>query len=64
MTFPRNGGAHERQEQAHGDQSQPLISYYIVLSFWDTQTVAISIIYSNTGGQTKKTIVGLMNFVP
>ncbi|KAL2432661.1 putative transporter [Exophiala dermatitidis] len=40
-----------------------LISYYIVLSFWAAQTVAMSMISRNIGGQTKKTVVVSMNFV-
>lgn len=40
-----------------------LISYYIVLSFWAAQTLAMSMISRNIAGQTKKTIVVAMNFV-
>ncbi|EXJ66577.1 uncharacterized protein A1O5_10247 [Cladophialophora psammophila CBS 110553] len=40
-----------------------LISYYIVLSFWAAQTLAMSMISRNVGGQTKKSIVVTMNFV-
>lgn len=40
-----------------------LISYYIVLSFWAAQTLAMSMISRNIGGQTKKSIVVTMNFV-
>ncbi|KAF2501814.1 MFS general substrate transporter [Lophium mytilinum] len=40
-----------------------LISYYIVLSFWAAQTLAMSMISRNIAGQTKKTAVVAMNFV-
>ena len=40
-----------------------LISYYIVLSFWAAQTLSMSMISRNIGGQTKKSIVVTMNFV-
>ncbi|KAK5055363.1 hypothetical protein LTR84_013113 [Exophiala bonariae] len=40
-----------------------LISYYIVLSFWAAQTLAMSILSRNVGGQTKKSIVVTINFV-
>ena len=46
-----------------GTQVGLLISYYIVLSFWAAQTLAISMISRNIVGQTKKTVVGAMNFV-
>ncbi|EXJ61601.1 hypothetical protein A1O7_02029 [Cladophialophora yegresii CBS 114405] len=40
-----------------------LISYYIVLSFWAAQTLAMSMLSRNVGGQTKKSVVVTMNFV-
>jgi hypothetical protein len=40
-----------------------LISYYIVLSFWAAQTLAMSMISRNIAGQTKKSVVIAMNFV-
>jgi hypothetical protein len=40
-----------------------LISYYIVLSFWAAQTLAMSMLSRNVGGQTKKSIVVTLNFV-
>ncbi|TVY41098.1 putative transporter [Lachnellula occidentalis] len=40
-----------------------LFSYYLVLSFWAAQTIAISMISRNTGGQTKKTVVVAANFI-
>ncbi|EON67691.1 hypothetical protein W97_06834 [Coniosporium apollinis CBS 100218] len=44
-------------------QAGLLISYYIVLSFWAAQTLAMSMISRNTAGQTKKTVVVAMNFI-
>ncbi|OCL04199.1 MFS transporter [Glonium stellatum] len=46
-----------------GTQVGLLISYYIVLSFWAAQTLAMSMISRNIAGQTKKTVVVAMNFV-
>lgn len=40
-----------------------LISYYIALSFWAAQTLAMSMITRNVAGQTKKSIVIAFNFV-
>ena len=40
-----------------------LISYYIVLSFWAAQTLAMSLLSRNVAGQTKKTVVVAMNFI-
>jgi len=40
-----------------------LISYYIVLSFWAAQTLAMSMISRNVAGQTKKTVVVAANFI-
>lgn len=40
-----------------------LISYYIVLSFWAAQTLSMSLLSRNIGGQTKKSVVVAMNFV-
>lgn len=40
-----------------------LISYYIVLSFWAAQTLAMSLLSRNVAGQTKKTVCVAMNFV-
>lgn len=39
-----------------------LLSYYIVLSFWAAQTLAMSLISRNVAGQTKKTVVVAANF--
>ncbi|KAK0662907.1 putative transporter [Lasiodiplodia hormozganensis] len=44
-------------------QAGLLISYYIVLSFWAAQTLAMSMISRNTAGQTKKTVIVAANFV-
>ncbi|KAK7543648.1 MFS transporter [Phyllosticta citricarpa] len=40
-----------------------LFSYYIVLSFWAAQNLAMSMISRNVAGQTKKSIVVAANFV-
>jgi MFS family permease len=40
-----------------------LISYYIVLSFWAAQTLAMSMLSRNVAGQTKKSTTVAMNFV-
>ena len=40
-----------------------LISYYIVLSFWAAQTLGMSLLSRNVGGQTKKTVCVTLNFV-
>jgi hypothetical protein len=39
-----------------------LISYYIALSFWAAQTLAMSMITRNVAGQTKKSIAIAFNF--
>lgn len=40
-----------------------LFSYYIVLSFWAAQTITMSLISRNVGGQTKKSVVVAANFI-
>jgi hypothetical protein len=40
-----------------------LICYYITLSFWSAQTLALSMISRNIAGQTKKTVVVAVNFI-
>jgi hypothetical protein len=40
-----------------------LISYYITLSFWSAQTLALSMISRNVAGQTKKTVAVATNFI-
>ncbi|KAI1453940.1 MFS general substrate transporter [Annulohypoxylon moriforme] len=40
-----------------------LISYYITLSFWAAQTLGLSMMSRNVGGQTKKSVVVATNFV-
>jgi hypothetical protein len=40
-----------------------LISYYITLSFWSAQMLALSMISRNVAGQTKKSTVVATNFV-
>lgn len=40
-----------------------LLSYYIVLSFWAAQTLAMSMVSRNVAGQTKKSVAVAFNFV-
>ncbi|KAI0475754.1 MFS general substrate transporter [Xylariaceae sp. FL0804] len=40
-----------------------LICYYIILSFWSAQTLGLSMMSRNVGGQTKKTVVVAVNFI-
>ncbi|KAH8886331.1 MFS general substrate transporter [Thozetella sp. PMI_491] len=40
-----------------------LICYYITLSFWSAQTLALSMVSRNTAGQTKKSVVVATSFV-
>ncbi|ERT02742.1 uncharacterized protein SPSK_00512 [Sporothrix schenckii 1099-18] len=40
-----------------------LICYYITLSFWSAQTLALSMISRNVAGQTKKSVAVAMNFI-
>ncbi|KAI1845023.1 hypothetical protein JX265_008393 [Neoarthrinium moseri] len=40
-----------------------LISYYITLSFWSAQTLGLSMMSRNVGGQTKKSVVVALNFI-
>ncbi|KAI2632872.1 major facilitator superfamily domain-containing protein [Xylaria nigripes] len=40
-----------------------LIAYYITLSFWAAQTLGLSLLSRNVGGQTKKSVVLAINFV-
>lgn len=40
-----------------------LISYYITLSFWSAQTLGLSMMSRNVGGQTKKSVVVATNFI-
>lgn len=40
-----------------------LVSYYITLSFWSAQTLALSMVSRNIAGQTKKSTVVAMTFV-
>jgi hypothetical protein len=51
--------------QLHNKATQVglLISYYIVLSFWAAQTLAMSLLSRNVGGQTKKTVCVAANFI-
>lgn len=40
-----------------------LISYFITFSFWSAQTLALSLISRNVGGQTKKSVAIAFNFI-
>ncbi|KAL1978385.1 hypothetical protein VTN31DRAFT_1244 [Thermomyces dupontii] len=40
-----------------------LISYYLTLSFWSAQTLALSMVSRNIAGQTKKTVVVAATFI-
>ncbi|KAI1427119.1 major facilitator superfamily domain-containing protein [Xylaria sp. FL1777] len=40
-----------------------LISYYITLSFWAAQTLGLSLLSRNVGGQTKKSVALAVNFI-
>ncbi|KAF2135722.1 uncharacterized protein K452DRAFT_260245 [Aplosporella prunicola CBS 121167] len=51
------------ENEGKATQAGLLISYYIVLSFWAAQTLAMSMISRNIAGQTKKTVIVAANFV-
>ncbi|KAK4033530.1 general substrate transporter [Parachaetomium inaequale] len=40
-----------------------VICYYITLSFWSAQTLALSMVSRNIAGQTKKSVVVALNFI-
>ena len=40
-----------------------LICYYITLSFWSAQTLALSMVSRNVAGQTKKSVAVALNFI-
>ncbi|RYP55885.1 hypothetical protein DL769_010029 [Monosporascus sp. CRB-8-3] len=40
-----------------------LICYYITLSFWSAQTLGLSLMSRNVGGQTKKSVTVATNFI-
>ncbi|KAG2223821.1 hypothetical protein INT45_001955 [Circinella minor] len=44
-------------------QAGLLMCYYLVLSFWATSTLAISLLSRNIGGQTKKSAAVAINFI-
>jgi hypothetical protein len=46
-----------------GTQVGLMLSYYIVLSFWAAQTLAMSLLSRNIAGQTKKSVCVAMNFI-
>ncbi|KAF2709705.1 MFS general substrate transporter [Pleomassaria siparia CBS 279.74] len=52
-----------KNDGSKAKQAGLLISYYMVLSFWAAQTLAMSLLSRNIAGQTKKTVVLAMNFV-
>lgn len=45
-------------------QAGLLLSYYIVLSFWAAQTLAMSMLSRNIAGQTKKSACVAMSKCP
>ena len=51
------------ENKSKADQAGLLISYYIVLSFWAAQTLAMSMLSRNVAGQTKKSICTAANFI-
>lgn len=66
MVFSFVGTAILMTVDPHVSRSQDiglLISYYITLSFWAAQTLALTLISRNIAGQTKKTIAVAMNFI-
>jgi hypothetical protein len=40
-----------------------VICYYLTLSFWSAQTLALSMVSRNVAGATKKSVAVTMNFV-
>jgi hypothetical protein len=48
------------QNKNTGTKAGLLLSYYMVLSFWAAQTLAMSMISRNVAGQTKKSVVVAM----
>lgn len=40
-----------------------LLCYYLVVSFWRVQTLSLSLLTRNVGGQTKKAVATAMNFI-
>ncbi|KAI9498163.1 major facilitator superfamily domain-containing protein [Zychaea mexicana] len=44
-------------------QAGLLMCYYLVLSFWATSTLSISLLSRNVGGQTKKSVAVAFNFI-
>ncbi len=40
-----------------------VICYYITLSFWSAQTLALSMVSRNVAGQTKKSVAVAVNFI-
>lgn len=44
-------------------QAGLLLCYYLVVSFWGAQTLSLSLLTRNVGGQTKKAVATAMNFI-
>ena len=49
--------------ESMGQKVGLVISYYITLSFWSAQTLALSMMSRNIAGQTKKSVVVALNFI-
>ena len=49
--------------ESMGQKVGLVICYYITLSFWSAQTLALSMVSRNIAGQTKKSVVVALNFV-
>ncbi|OLN96436.1 putative transporter C417.10-like protein 1 [Colletotrichum chlorophyti] len=49
--------------ETHAQHIGLLICYYITLSFWSAQTLALSLISRNIAGQTKKQFAVAINFI-
>lgn len=47
----------------HAKRIGLLICYYLTLSFWSAQTLALSLLSRNVAGQTKKSVAVAMNFI-
>jgi hypothetical protein len=47
----------------HAKRIGLLICYYLTLSFWSAQTLALSMLSRNVAGQTKKSAAVAMNFI-
>ncbi|KAL2753997.1 hypothetical protein ACRALDRAFT_1081223 [Sodiomyces alcalophilus JCM 7366] len=63
LVFPLGAADSSVQYWINIDGSQMTVSYYITLSFWAAQTLALSLISRNIAGQTKKTVAVALNFI-